>query len=349
MANFDDFKLAVEALSGGKNTVILDDIGMPSVMVAWPKQKNSDLFGGSEIIHPGSIVDGNEKTMYVSKFINIVYNNRAYSLPYREPKHTINFDTSVTMCRNKGAGWGLMPFSLWAQIALWAKKNGTMPRGNNNYGKDHSYVHEKGTGMAVDSSNRITRTAVGSGPATWNHNWLPDGIADMNGNVYEWCAGLRLKDGEIQIIPYANSMLSTVSLGSDSTSWKAIDAATGNLVDPGTAGTLKYDYLNSKITLISGTVTDDGSSGRSTGFTSLAAESGLTVPELAEALILYPDSPGGDYGGDNRYVTLAGERLPLCGGDWNDTGSAGVFCVYLINPRASADDNIGFRSAYCDL
>ena len=28
MNNFDDMKLAVEALSGGKNTVLFDDLGM---------------------------------------------------------------------------------------------------------------------------------------------------------------------------------------------------------------------------------------------------------------------------------------------------------------------------------
>ena len=33
MANFDDMKLAVEALTGGKNTVIMDDMDMPSIMV----------------------------------------------------------------------------------------------------------------------------------------------------------------------------------------------------------------------------------------------------------------------------------------------------------------------------
>ena len=37
MLNFDDFDFAVKALTGGKNAVILDDIGMPSVMVALPK------------------------------------------------------------------------------------------------------------------------------------------------------------------------------------------------------------------------------------------------------------------------------------------------------------------------
>lgn len=39
MPNFDDFKLAIEAMTGGKNTVLFDDMGMPSVMVPFPKMK----------------------------------------------------------------------------------------------------------------------------------------------------------------------------------------------------------------------------------------------------------------------------------------------------------------------
>ena len=350
MSNFDDLKLAVEALTGGKNTVLLDDVGLPSIMVVWPKNKNNALFtGGSDVVHPGSIVNTVEKTMYVSKYQNVVYNNRAYSLPMRDPKASINFDTALTNCRNKGRGWSLMPFSLWAQIALWCKKNGTMPRGNNNYGKDHGYTHETGVeSMARDSSNRIQRTATGSGPATWNHNWLPDGIADLNGNVSEWCAGMRLVDGEIQIIPNANSMDPEVSLAANSASWKAI-GTDGTLVDPGTAGSLKYDYLNSKITLINGTVTDDGSTYRSTGFKDLALASGLTAPELALALTLVPFESGDVYGGDVRYVTLAGERVPGCGGRWSGSSNAGVFFVDLNGARSGAFEYLGFRSAYCDL
>lgn len=41
-----------------------------------------------------------------------------------------------------------------------------------------------------------------------------------------------------------------------------------------------------------------------------------------------------------------GEYLPICGGCWSSTSSAGVFAVNLINPRASAYGGIGFRSAY---
>ena len=287
MSNFDDLKLSVESLTGGKNTVLLDNVGLPSIMVIWPKQKNNALFtGGSDVVHPGSVVNTVEKTMYVSKYQNVVFNNRAYSLPMRDPKTSINFDTAVTNCRNKGNGWGLMPFSLWAQIALWCRKNGTMPRGNNQWGHDVSYTHEAGVPTAYESAthdthpNEPSRIATGSGPATWNHNWLPDGIADLNGNVNEWCAGFRIVDGEIQIIPYANAMDPEVSLAANSTSWKAI-ASDGSLIAPGTSGSLKYDYLSSKITLTDGTVTDDGSTSRSTGYKDLALASGIASECLA--------------------------------------------------------------------
>ena len=348
MPNFDDLKLSIEALSGGKNTVLFDDLGMPSVMVPFPKLKMSDLIaGGSENIHPAFSVDGVEKSViYVSKYQNIVLNERGYSLPMRDPRASLNFDQAVSYCRNKGKGWSLTPYSLWSAIALWCRKNGTMPRGNNNYGADHAYGHEKGVPTYYESG-KIARCATGSGPNTWNHNWMPDGIADLNGNVWEWCAGMRLMNGEIQIIPYANCMAADASMGASSTFWKAI-AADGTLVEPGTAGTLKYNYVSGHIQLTSGDITPEDT-WRGDTYQNMTLDSALTVPEIAKALLIYPDEPGGDYGGDGHYMNNSGERLPICGGYWNYTSSAGVFGVALNYPRSSSGTNIGFRSAYCEL
>ena len=348
MPNFDDLKLSIEALSGGKNTVLFDDLGMPSVMVPFPKLKMSDLIaGGSENIHPAFSVDGVEKSViYVSKYQNIVLNERGYSLPMRDPRASLNFDQAVTYCRNKGKGWSLTPYSLWSAIALWCRKNGTMPRGNNNYGADHAYGHEKGVPTYYESG-KIARCATGSGPNTWNHNWMPDGIADLNGNVWEWCAGMRLMNGEIQIIPYANCMAADASMGASSTLWKAI-AADGTLVEPGTAGTLKYNYVSGHIQLTSGDITPEDT-WRGDTYQNMTLDSALTVPEIAKALLIYPDEPGGDYGGDGHYMNNSGERLPICGGSWNDTSDAGVFNVDLDTPRSDSSAGIGFRSAYCEL
>ncbi len=107
MPNFDDYKLAVEAMSGGKNTVLLDDLGMPSVMVRIPKMKNSEIIaGGSDVVHPAFIVNNTEKDcVYVSKFQNIVMKDRGYSLPMKDPAVSMDFDTALEYCRNKGNGW----------------------------------------------------------------------------------------------------------------------------------------------------------------------------------------------------------------------------------------------------
>ena len=61
-----DFKLAVEALSCGTNTVILDDRGLPSVMVLVPKMNSADLSNGLKSrTHPGFIVGGREYELTV--------------------------------------------------------------------------------------------------------------------------------------------------------------------------------------------------------------------------------------------------------------------------------------------
>ena len=341
--NFDEIKFAVEALSGGKNTVLFDDQEMPSIMVPFNEMKCSDVISGgsSNILPPFSVNSVEKKLLYVSKFQNIVVNGRAYSLAGKDPANNVNFDTALTYCRNKGNGWCLLPYALWAAIALWCRKNGTMPRGNNNYGADHGYPYEKGTPR--NQSGSVDRILTGSGPNTWSHNWMPDGIFDLNGNVWEWCAGMRLVDGEIQIIPYGNIFDPEVSNGADSTAWKAIKSD-GSIVDPGTSGTLKYDGSSFKLT-----TSKSGSSGQSGSYTSMSKDSSLTVPEIAKALILYPDEPGGDYGGDYHWWTPEGERLPICGGGWVNGAYAGVFVVALDDPRSSAVGNIGFRSAFVDL
>lgn len=351
--SYDMLKLAVEGLSGGKNTIILDDMGMPSFMVRIPKFKISDVIdGATQDTHPAFIVDGIEKDfIYISKYQNIVKNDRAYSLPLMDPKVYVNFDQAKLYSENKGPGFHLMTNAERAAIALWAKKNDTMPRGNNDYGSDHSAPHEKGIETYGEGDPyRTYRVATGSGPASWAHDGTTDGIYDLNGNVNEWIGGLRLLDGEIQIIPYNNAAMH-VNQGPDSTLWKAI-LPDGTLVDPGTPGTLKYDgkqasasgiRVNTQIVNQSG----DGIDYFTDTFEALTAASEVDIPQIMKALALYPiDS---NHGGDGYYLRNNGERLPCFGGVWFNGAGAGVFSVDLRSFRSGSGSGLGFRSAYIDL
>ncbi len=166
----------------------------------------------------------------------------------------------------------------------------------------------------------------------------------MNGNVLEWVGGMRLNNGEIQIIPYNNAALGAdCDQSATSTLWKAIKSD-GSIVAPGTAGTLKYDFVSGKIQLTT-SITVSADAGRSCEYKDMTLASGLTAPELAKVLLLYPDTPAGDYNGDFHWMNNSGERLPICGGLWNCAASAGVFEVNLNNPRSNSNHNIGFRSA----
>jgi len=362
MTNFDDLKLAVEALSGGKNTVRLDDLGMPSILVPFPKLKYADvLAGGSQDTLPAFIVDGQKKAViYSSKFQNIIVNDRAYSLPLKDPAANISggFDRCLTVCRNKGAGWHLLTNALWAAIALWCKQNGTQPRGNNNYGQDYQNAHEKGvpTYYNNNTTGQVGRCATGSGPLSWYHNYADSGIADLCGNVAEWVAGLRLVDGEIQIINNGNAMKHDCNMGASSTEWKAI-LQDGTLVNPGTANTLKWDYTTASpgagitaMHLIAGNLVNpqaDETPYGSQKFGSLVAESGVTVPQVLLGLGLFPDGVLADYDSRGSFTFRNnGERLSCRGGHWDNASNAGVFGHNLRELRSLVGTRIGFRAAF---
>lgn len=355
--NFDAIKLAVESATGGKNTVLFDDLGNPSIMVRIPKFNISDVIvGGSNSVHPAFIVNGVEvDEIFISKYQNIVVNDRAYSLPMQDPRAYITYDQAKTACENKGTGWHLMTNAEWAAIALWCKKNGYMPRGNNNYGKDHAYPHERGVETYV-YNEQTGRVGTGSGPVTWAHDGSNSGIYDLNGNVWEWVDGLRLKDGEIQVIA-DNNAAAGVDTGASSTLWKAINKD-GNLVTPGSANTLKLDYPSAPgtsgvkgvcklVTTLSNqqTVEDVYSAGE---FETMTADSSITVPEIMKSLCLFP-SGDKENCGDYIYMRNMGERLPFRGGSFINGSSAGVFALYLSLHRAFSDRYVGFRSAFVEI
>jgi len=336
MNNFDDFKFAIEALSGGKNTVILDDMGMPSVMVPFPLLRYADVFaGGSQEPLPAFRVSNVEvPVIYVSKYQNVIVNDRAYSLPSVDPTVSITggIDRCIQVSRNKGAGWHLTTNALYGAIALWCKQNGTFPRGNNNFGQDIGAPHEKGVPIGPrDGTGRPQRTATGSGPPSWYHNWSDSGIADLNGNVWEWSSGMRIVGGEIQVLIYGNAMRPDADMSASRGEWMAI-MPDGSVVAPGTAGTVRYTQT-------------------SVAFGSVATNPVASGINMLHGMALIPEagSVSADYNGDHFWATLDGERLPRRGGRWASGARAGVFSLNLHYVRSLVLTSLGFRSAFVSL
>ena len=361
MNNYNLTKMATQLYFPG-NVAQLDDAGLPSILVYIPAFKNSDvLTGGDDSTHPAFIVNGKEiPGFYYSKYQNVVYDGRAYSLPAEDPAAGISFDRALNYCEAKGAGWHLSTAAEWAAIALWCKKNGFLPYGSNTYGKDGREDNYKAIPTEYNSNGEVIRTATGTGPLTWSHDNTASGIWDMNGNLWEWQGGLRLVWGELQLLANNDAADPSNPQNATSTCWKAINAADGSLVEPEstttdaavkTAGnTVKLDYVNGARTYSTG-ITDASSANRACAFGKVTCSAAISeaAKDLLRALALLPESGAGDldYDSDSMYCTNGmAERGVIRGGAANSGTGAGVFCLYASWTRSINSENLGFRAAY---
>jgi hypothetical protein len=368
--SIDADRAALEELSGGKNTIITDDIGRPSVMVRVPKFRWSDVYDGAgDEVYPAFIVGSREVDhIYISKYLNVVEYGRAYSIRGRDPANSLTIDEAREACKRKGKGWHLLTNAEWCAIAHLCEKRGVRPGGNTNKGSDNLIPQASGTpakgGHRIDES--ITeRTLTGTGPESWSHDGTSAGICDMVGNVWEHIAGLRLVDGEIQIIKDNDSALG-VDESAQSGLWRAI-TGNGELADPGTPLTYKYDSLCAGNASREIAALPEGFTlgmevmrpqytGEQAGvdaayavmpLRALKMDGGFEPAPLLIKLGLAPVSA--DITEHLFFIRNYGERMPQRGGSWYDGAFAGMWELYMRDGRDYVYPDMGFRSAYVDM
>lgn len=370
----DSLRQAVEAASGGLCTVMYTKKGQPVFLHRIPRFNLEDIdpsLGTGP--HPAFVVGGEVKSeIWIGMYMGYVSNGELISVPGVAPTTSLNFDPALAYARASGPGFHLMTNAEWAAVALltWKSRGaGDDPvRGNTQYGRAHDAPWETGVrvdGGAPGSTGGDPRTLTGSGPLSWRHDGTAWGIADLVGNYPEWVAGLRLMNGEIQVLPGNDAALPTADLSPTSTQWQAIRASDGALVNPGTSGTLKYAISPSQaysddntiqdlgpVTLRTSTQTPPAGWGSDTQqdvasspYKDIAVDTGITVPPLLRALGLYPHTTAITKG--RIYVRSYGERIAHRGGRYGQGGqgvAAGLFNLSVSDSRAQTW--IAARPAY---
>lgn len=353
----DGYRKAIEHASGGRNKVIIDDQGNPNVMVpiapftyeelaAKIQEKYSiDLNLGTGI--PTMFMRNGVQLgeVYIGKYLASTGANGGCSvIGGVQPRTSVNYDVAKALCNNKGDGWHMMSIHEWAAIALWSYANGTVPRGNTNYGRSHENKLETArrsdNGLPGDASG-IGRTDTGKGPATWSHDHTEWGIQDLVGNVWEWLDQMMLDEG--QIITTLDNNPAVIE-----ENWNKhaafLDSPTANTEGTGNAGSPK---LSNSVTNRNGPVGNDANDKpylTNSHFAAIEKALDYNKIELLRRLLIESEST--TTVGGHIYCRNYGSRFPLRGGHWNNGSDAGLGAIALGNARSNASSNIGFRPAF---
>lgn len=314
------------------NVVIFDDRGIPSIMCRFMRPKDA-----AETPAIFKIGEHTADAIYISKYPNVIIKGRAYSLPMADPSVNVDFDTAVAACTAKGEGWHLMTAVEWEYLLNQSRGKDTMPHGNTDYGTDYYRKEEK----ADCDGCGYGRSKTGSGPATWNHDSTIYGVSDLNGNVWEWLAGLRLLDGAIEYIPNNGAALTGCDLSRDSKAWQQLRTARGPVRAEVEAGEIT---ITDRAAAEDYTPDYDG-----TRIADLKIDL-QEVPQALKDLGIVPDKRAESELKTYVYFDATeGRWLPIRGSGFGNTSSSGASALYLATPRSYSHFNIGFRSAFYEV
>lgn len=354
----------VEQLTGGTNTLIYDNAGLPSLMVKIPYFALEQVmpYKGNAPHPMFQTPSGPVQYVWLSKYQNITESGRAYSLPDQSPRNFISYDEALECCRAKGPGWHLMTNYEWAGIALWSRAQGIIPRGNNLNGSDCTHPEDTCTLISSSRDSSGGPALTGSGPVSWAHDHTINGVFDCNGNVAEWVGGLRMMDGKLLWLSPEYSADSHAQQRTSSF-WRSM-LPDGRFKPVDFPNTLHFDYTRTPPPA-GGTPDFALSLSRSypqhlyekpvsgmdstyghipfSELSSLVSLSGQALLFLQSACVFPMEDacvPG------DLYFRNHGEMAALRGGHWYHQKSAGMFWLNLAHKPSYTAKRIGFRCAW---
>lgn len=250
----DALRTAIEAASGGAQTVLYTPKGQPTFVNIIPKANIETLNPALGItgVHP-AFKSGDKEIpqLYIGTYQGAIVNGELLSLPNVDPNARITtLNAAISAAKAIGSNWHVMTnaeFSLMQAIAI---NNGFNPHGQNttagfnSTGEHGRRVDGKAPGGAGD---RCIYT--GSGPVSFRHDGNFSGISDIVGNLWERTPGARVvPGGEIQVYGKGNEAAAAgadiFSTSDTSAGWYAFDATTGELIPATFSGSLAGgDYV----------------------------------------------------------------------------------------------------------
>lgn len=299
--------------------VVHDDAGLPSIMV-----KVENTAPSKELADPMFIVRGQEyREIYLSQFLNSTVEDRAYSLPFVDPRAFISMDDAIAACRAKGPKWHLLTVPEWNYII---RNTHAGIHGNTDFGNYHGDQSEHGI------RSDYGRTMTGTGPASWFHNGdKKTGIADVMGNVWKIIAGLRLRRGVLEYMENNDAAAPDADLSFESQEFKPVLVNSLPVkIGPNDKGVM---------CITTGEVGGYDAVERNEVKIELSE-----VPQILKDLGIITDNMETS---EEWFAADAelDEAVLFGGGSFNNTSCAGPSALSLLNPRSYVYSLIGFFSA----
>ena len=299
--------------------VVHDAAGLPSIMV-----KVENTAPSKDLADPMFIVRGQEyREIYLSQFLNNTFEDRAYSLPFVDPRAFISMDEAIAACRAKGPKWHLLTVPEWNYIIRNTRAG---IHGNTDFGNYHGDQSEHGI------RSDYGRTMTGTGPASWFHNGdKKTGIADVMGNVWKIIAGLRLRRGVLEYMENNDAAAPDADLSFESQEFKPV------LVN----GYPVHIGLNDEDSLC---ITTDEVDGYDAVERKEVIVDFAEVPQILKDLGIVTDNMETS---EEWFAADAelDEAVLFGGGSCHHTSYAGPSALYLSNVRSYVYAFIGFFSA----